>query len=126
MSQYLLFLATGRPAFSPSLPAVEVSIGGQAVFTCRVLSNPPATVSWAFGNPPQPLSTNQRITVANTTLTINNVQSSDEGFYECIANNSYGRNSTSGRLTIAGTDMYVMMVSKWASHDAYSTVDLSP
>ena len=93
---------TGRPAFSPPLPAVEVSIGGQAVFVCSVLSNPPATVSWAFGHPPQPLSTNQRIVVANTTLTINNVRSSDEGFYECIANNSYGRNSTSGRLTIAG------------------------
>ena len=109
---FCLFLPTGRPAFSPSLPAVEVSIGGQAVFTCSVLSNPPATVSWAFGNPPQPLSTNQRIVVANTTLTINNVQSSDEGFYECIANNSYGRNSTSGRLTIAGTYVYIMMVSK--------------
>ena len=103
---------TGRPAFSPPLPAVEVSIGGQAVFTCSVLSNPPATVSWAFGHPPQPLSTNQRIVVANTTLTINNVRGSDEGFYECIANNSYGRNSTSGRLTIAGSnDSFQMGIS---------------
>ena len=82
------------------------------MFMCSVLSNPPATVSWAFGHPPQSLSTNQRIVVANTTLTINNVRSSDEGFYECIANNSYGRNSTSGRLTIAGSnDSFQMGIS---------------
>ena len=92
----------GRPAFSASLPAVDVSSGESAVFTCSVVSNPPATVSWASGTPPQTLSSNGRITISNTTLTINNVQAVDEGFYECIAVNSFGQNSTSGRLTITG------------------------
>lgn len=97
------FTVQGHPAFAEPLSPVVAPLGGQAVFTCFVLSNPPATVSWVFGVPPQPLVEGGRITISETppfTLTISNVQAADEGFYECVAENSYGPNITSARLSI--------------------------
>ena len=80
-----------------------VPLGGSALFDCAVLSDPPATVSWTYeyGSTTYAITTGPRITISPpTTLMITNVQMSDEGFYVCGAVNSYGRNSTSGRLTI--------------------------
>ena len=83
------------------LTLVIVPLGGQAVFECKVLSNPPANVSWR-GPSSLPLSNSDRISVTPSTLTISGVQASDEGFYECIATNDYGTNTTSSRITIGG------------------------
>ena len=88
-----------------SLPPVTSYVGGEAVFQCEVLSNPPATVQWSFhisNASSQPLTGNARISINGATLAISDIQPSDEGFYECTALNIYGPNSTSGRLFIEG------------------------
>lgn len=96
------FTQIGQPAFTQALLPVIVPIGSQAVFQCRVVSNPRANVSWAFGSPPAALSSSGRIFLNSSALVISNVQHSDEGYYQCVAENSYGLNSTSASLSIGG------------------------
>ena len=85
-----------------------VAVGGRAEFNCDVLSIPPATVSWSYdsGGVQRNLTTGGRVTISpSTTLTITNVRESDEGYYICTAQNSFGRNTSSGRLTV-GSEWY--------------------
>ena len=91
---------SGHPAFAEPLSPVIVPLGVQAVFECTVLSNPPATVMWSFDS--QPLNESERVSITPSSLTISNVQASDEGFYECVAENVFGSSTTSARLTIGG------------------------
>ena len=77
-----------------------VPLGGTAVFDCPVLSNPPAVVGWTFQDGTSISSGSKYIISPATTLTITNVQATDEQFYVCTATNTFGRNSTSARLTI--------------------------
>lgn len=73
-------------------------------FNCDVISVPPATViAWTYESAgvQRVLTTGGRITISPvTSLIISNVQPSDDGYYICSAENSFGRNSTSGRLTV--------------------------
>lgn len=70
------------------------------MFVCPVLSNPPADVSWTYQDD-SPIPSDSRFTISPaTTLTIEAVELSDERFYVCHAVNSYGRNSSSARLSI--------------------------
>ena len=96
------YAGSGQPSFRQPLSPVITPAGNQAVFQCNVISNPPATVSWTYGTPQQNLSNGGRIFFNSSTLIISNVQSSDEGYYHCIAQNSFGVNSTSAALTIGG------------------------
>lgn len=93
---------TGQPTFAQRLPPVATPLGSQATFQCHVISNPPATVSWTFGSPPQPLASGGRIFLNASTLIISNVQQSDVGYYQCVAENAFGVNATSAPLSIGG------------------------
>ncbi len=100
--KYLLSLASGHPAFAQLLSPVTVPIGGEAVFQCQILSNPPATVVWLYGQNGQPVVEGERISLTPSSLVIQEVQESDAGYYECRATNAFGLNSTSAPLTIGG------------------------
>ncbi len=101
-------LDTGYPGFAHPLPSVTIPLGATAIFECPVLSNPPANVSWAYqDNSPIPSNSRFTISPANT-LRVENVQLSDERFYVCHAVNTYGRNSSSARLTI-GSKLHVIV-----------------
>ena len=82
--------------------SVVAPAGSQAVFLCSVVSNPLATVYWTYGSSRQNLTNSGRIFLNSTALVISGVEASDEGYYHCIAQNSFGVNSTSGSLTIGG------------------------
>lgn len=84
---------------------VITPLGRQANFQCRVVSNPPANVSWAFGTLQETLSNGGRIFFNSSVLIISNAQPSDEGQYYCIAENSYGINSTSAPFSIGGDNI---------------------
>ena len=91
----------GQPIFDPT-PPIITALGSQATLPCDVQSSPAVTsVSWSLRN--QPLASGGRILITQTppyTLTITSVQSTDVGYYVCAAQNSFGRNSTTVRLTI--------------------------
>ena len=97
---YSFVSSTGQPSFREPLRSITASLGSQAVFHCLVVSNPPATVSWTHGQ--QNLSNGGRVFLNSSALIISSVQSSDEGYYYCNAQNSFGVNSTSAALTIGG------------------------
>ena len=102
---HLLVSLSGHPEFGTPLPSITVAVGGRAEFTCDVLSIPPASVSWSHdsGGVQRNLTSGGRFTISSspsTALTITNVQESDEGYYICTAQNSFGRNATSGWLTV--------------------------
>ena len=97
---YFFVSSTGQPSFREPLRSITASFGSQAVFHCLVVSNPPATVSWTHRQ--QNLSNGGRVFLNSSALVISSVQSSDEGYYYCNAQNSFGVNSTSAALTIGG------------------------
>ena len=91
---------TGHPGFAHSLQPAIVPLGGTAVFECPVLSNPPADVGWTFQDGTPITSGIKYVISPATTLSITDVQATDERFYVCTATNTFGRNSTSARLAI--------------------------
>ena len=99
-----MLTAAGHPEFGTTLPSITVAEGGRAEFNCDVISVPPATVlTWTYESAgiQHNLTSGGRITISPpTSLIISNVQPSDDGYYICTAENSFGRNSTSGRLTV--------------------------
>ena len=99
---HLLVSLSGHPEFGAPLPSITAAVGGRGEFNCDVLSIPPASISWSHDSGGV-LTSGGRFTISPTpsiTLTITNVQESDEGYYICTAQNSFGRNATSGRLTV--------------------------
>ena len=91
---------TGPPVFRTPLEPVSVPVGGVATFTCDVYSNPMLqSVSWMF-NGVMIVSDGLRIIATDTQLTINSVQSEDEGSYSCVVTNAYGTVQSSAIFTI--------------------------
>ena len=108
-SNVAVLTVQGIPAFAPTIPPVTAPLGGEAVFECRVLSNPPATsTSWSFHDLSGTtrelnFTSTGRVIVTQSSVTITSILATDEGFYDCTAENAFGRNTTSGRLFIGGT-----------------------
>ncbi|XP_038076283.1 basement membrane-specific heparan sulfate proteoglycan core protein-like isoform X2 [Patiria miniata] len=76
---------------SPISP-VTVTVGATVVVTCIALGNPVPIISWRFNWGPLPDASKAVATSENGrgTLTIYNVQESDQGAYTCEAMNSIG------------------------------------
>ena len=88
----------GRPAFNPPLQPRTVTTASNTVIKCTVISNPPASLSWTFND--NELENSARITVDGDQVTITNVQPADDGYYTCLAVNTFGTNKTSAKLTV--------------------------
>ena len=98
----------GHPEFVRPLPSITVAVGGRAEFNCEVFSVQSVTISWSHepGGVQRNLTSGGRITISPpTSLIISNVQPSDDGYYICTAENSFGRNTSSGRLTVGSEYM---------------------
>ncbi|CAG5957873.1 unnamed protein product, partial [Menidia menidia] len=79
------------------LPVV-VSEGSVARFSCAVISNPPATITWEHNQSTLPLQTDRITVLPNGVLQIHNVQLEDAGQYRCVATN-IGSRLRSGEAT---------------------------
>ena len=90
----------GIPVFEPLLQSQTASLTSTTQFTCNVVSNPTATVTWAFNG--APLTNSDKYTISSTSLIISNLQMSDDGYYRCQASNSFGTNQTIAKLTVTG------------------------
>ena len=78
-----------------------------ASFTCHATGEPVPTISWYFNDVPVDVTNTVKYSVISTvpgqsTLRINNVQSSDVGTYTCNATNVVSSDTTSGILTVNG------------------------
>ena len=114
-----MYLFLGPPIFVPSLSAIAVQEGGTAVIRCSAISNPPSSLTWfsETGASRQLLTSGDRILISPANrLTISNVQQGDNGFYTCLATNTFGSNATTGRLILAGKHRIIMELSESATH----------
>lgn len=106
-----ILLDIGPPTFESSLSAVVIQEGDTAVFQCNIVSNPPSSVSWLYelGSYRRTLNSSARVTISPANvLTITDVQETDVGYYVCSAENTFGTNTTTGRLILGG--MYYWFV----------------
>ena len=81
--------------------------GGIASFTCQATGEPVPTISWYFNYVPVVVTNTVKYDVVSTrfgqsSLRINNVQSSDVGTYTCNATNVVSSDTSSGVLTVNG------------------------
>ncbi|KAM4572442.1 LOW QUALITY PROTEIN: protogenin B-like [Odontesthes bonariensis] len=68
------------------LPMVA-SQGSVARFSCAVISNPPASITWEHNQSTLPLQTDRITVMPNGVLQIHNVKLEDAGQYRCVAIN---------------------------------------
>lgn len=111
MGEYGLNASTSVPIISVQPQAQSNFIGSSVTFSVGALSTLPTTNQWFKGGNPIPGQT-------NATLTLANVQASDEATYYVVVGNSNGTtNSDTATFTLltAGNSL------KWASADVGNT-----
>ncbi|OWF35465.1 Hemicentin-1 [Mizuhopecten yessoensis] len=105
----VLSVTGGIPTVLIDNPGVTAVLGSSVTLICKVTANPTATgVSWerTIGGVTTPIVLNTKFvgsTVANPSLTINTLATTDQGSYVCVAENEIGTGrSAPGSLTVTG------------------------
>nr|XP_030723601.1 contactin-3 isoform X3 [Globicephala melas] len=92
--------------FPETLPAAK---GSTVKLECFALGNPVPQINWRRSDG-LPFSTKIKLRKSNGVLEIPNFQQEDAGSYECIAENSRGRNVARGRLTYYAKPHWVQLI----------------
>lgn len=82
---------------------ITTSLGQMAELFCRVSGNPPPTVRWLKNDAPvmqEPRRISYRSTPYGSRLRIRNLDTTDTGYFQCVATNSQGTVSTTGVLFV--------------------------
>ncbi|CAI5767516.1 contactin-3 isoform X1 [Podarcis lilfordi] len=96
-----LRVVASAPDFSksPMKKLIQLLIGSTAHFDCKPKSSPKATTTWKKGG--ELLQENERISLLKDGgLRIANVSKSDAGSYTCLAENQFGKASSSTSLLV--------------------------
>ena len=97
----MIFVTSGPPVLETNLKNETVNEGSKVTFQCNATGNPSPTLSWTKdGNLINQSSNNIVFSQDSQTLTINNVQRNDAGFYVCNATNNVNYVSASGHLNV--------------------------
>lgn len=82
---------------------ITTSLGHTAELLCRVSGNPPPVVRWLKNDAPvvqEPRRVSYRTTTYGSRLRIRNLDTTDTGYFQCVATNSHGTVSTTGVLFV--------------------------
>lgn len=82
---------------------ITTSLGQTAELLCRVSGNPAPNVRWLKNDAPvvqEPRRVSYRPTPYGSRLRIRNLDTTDTGYFQCVATNSYGIVSTTGVLFV--------------------------
>ena len=95
------FIATDQPEITAHPGSVAEKEGNNVTLYCNATGNPVPTISWNRYGSPINTTTNSRISFSqeNKQLTITDVNRTDRGEYQCVANNIVG-SATSNAATL--------------------------
>ncbi|KAJ4942745.1 hypothetical protein JOQ06_005259 [Pogonophryne albipinna] len=82
---------------------ITTSLGHTAELFCRVSGNPPPVVRWLKNDAPvvqEPRRISYRSTPYGSRLRIRNLDTTDTGYFQCMATNTQGTVSTTGVLFV--------------------------
>lgn len=82
---------------------ITTSLGHTAELFCRVSGIPPPTVKWLKNDAPvvqEPRRVSYRSMTYGSRLRIRNLDTTDTGYFQCVATNSHGTVSTTGVLFV--------------------------
>lgn len=82
---------------------ITTSLGQTAEMHCHVSGNPPPTVRWLKNDAPvtpEARRISYKQTPYGSRLRIRNLDTTDTGYFQCVATNSYGTISTTGILFV--------------------------
>ena len=107
----------------PSIGVISDEIRDQednVIFLCEAVGEPVPDISWYFNDVMINVSDNSskymivsrslNITATESTLTVDNVISSDVGTYTCNASNIIGSVTSSGILTVTSEFLYLFVI----------------
>ncbi|XP_029906306.1 inactive tyrosine-protein kinase transmembrane receptor ROR1 isoform X2 [Myripristis murdjan] len=104
--QIILDLSASEPFFirlDAPMNNITTSLGHTAELFCRVSGNPTPTVRWLKNDAPvvqEPRRVSYRPTPFGSRLRIRNLDTTDTGYFQCVATNNQGTVSTTGVLFV--------------------------
>ncbi|XP_038571243.1 inactive tyrosine-protein kinase transmembrane receptor ROR1 isoform X2 [Micropterus salmoides] len=104
--QSVLDLSASGPFFirlEAPMNNITTSLGHTAELFCRVSGNPPPAVRWLKNDAPvvqEPRRISYRSTPYGSRLRIRNLDTTDTGYFQCMATNTQGTVSTTGVLFV--------------------------
>ena len=105
--------------------------GGSHTFVCAAVAYPPPVFVFSFNGARIVSNSSKHTLVTNSTqgtLTVLNLQTSDEGTYTCSASNRYGNVSSAAVLSVQGTfahfALHAIVISEMKLYDFLSAAEL--
>jgi hypothetical protein len=97
----LYFFISAKPFFSYPLKHQHVDIGSKLTWRCEATAIPEPVYEWYKDGVPL-VAVPGKLSIVRNVLTIQNLETSDNGMYQCSAENFYGKSFTEGQLRVLG------------------------